>query len=100
MPVGQEELLTWLLLSEGAGFKGGARDDRGDRSAGAGLSSGVINGAKFHNGQIVGGYELPKDASVEAAKAYLDSKRGVIATFVLVVRPNPYPKPLFSLLLS
>ena len=42
---------------------------------GLAFSSGVINGAKFHNGQIVGGYELPKDASVEAAQAYLDSKR-------------------------
>jgi hypothetical protein len=42
---------------------------------GLAFSSSVINGAKFHNGRIVGGYELPKDASVEAAQAYLDSKR-------------------------
>ena len=75
--VGQEEVLTWLLLSEGAGFKGGDGDDRGGTGpAGAGrLSSRVINGAKFHNGQIVGGYERPEDASAEAAQAYLDSKR-------------------------
>ncbi len=75
MPVGQEELLTWLLLSEGAGFKGGAATIEVTGPPGLGFSSGVINGAKFHNGQIVGGYELPKDASVEAARAYLDSKR-------------------------
>jgi hypothetical protein len=75
MPVGQEELLTWLLLSEGAGFKGGAATIEVTGPPGLALSSGVINGAKFHNGQIVGGYELPKDASVEAAQAHLDSKR-------------------------
>jgi len=34
-------------------------------------------GAKFHNGQIVGGYELPANAPAEAAQAYLDSKRFV-----------------------
>jgi hypothetical protein len=75
MPVGQEELLTWLLLSEGAGFKGGAATIEVTGPPGLAFSGGVINGAKFHNGQIVGGYELPKDASAEAAQAYLDSKR-------------------------
>ena len=75
MPVGHEELLTWLLLSEGAGFRGGAATIEVTGPPGLAFSSGVINGAKFHNGQIVGGYELPKDASVEAARAYLDSKR-------------------------
>jgi len=39
------------------------------------FSRGIINGAKFHNGQIVGGYELPSNASAEEAKAYLESKR-------------------------
>jgi hypothetical protein len=75
VPVGQEELLTWLLLSEGAGFKGGAATIEVTGPPGLVFTSGVINGAKFHNGQIVGGYELPKDASAEAAQAYLDSKR-------------------------
>jgi hypothetical protein len=46
---------------------------------GLALSSGVINGAKFHNGQIVGGYELPRDVSAEAAEAYLASKRFALA---------------------
>ena len=67
--------LTWLLLSEGAGFKGGAAAIEVTGPPGLAFSSGVINGAKFHHGQIVGSYELPKDASVEAAQAYLDSKR-------------------------
>jgi hypothetical protein len=75
MPIGQEELLTWLLLSEGAGFEGGTATIEVTGPPGLAFSSGVINGAKFHNGQIVGGYELPKDASVEAARAYLESKR-------------------------
>jgi hypothetical protein len=75
MPVRRKELLTWLLLSEGAGFKGGAATIAVIGPSGLAFSSGVINGAKFHNGQIVGGYELSRDASAEAAKAYLASKR-------------------------
>ena len=34
-----------------------------------------MNGANFHNGQIVGGYELPKDATAEVGQAYLETKR-------------------------
>src|SRR5215469_462923 len=52
MPVGREELLTWLLLSEGAAFKGGAATITVTGPSGLAFSSGVINGAKFHNGQI------------------------------------------------
>jgi hypothetical protein len=75
MPVGQEELLTWLLLSKGAGFKGSTATIEVTGSPGLASPSGVVNGARFLNGQIVGGYELPKDASAETARAYLDSKR-------------------------
>jgi hypothetical protein len=75
MPLEQEELLTWLVLSEGAGFTGGTATVEivgPDRLV---FSKGSMNGAKFHNGQIVGGYELAKDATPEAAQAYLESKR-------------------------
>jgi hypothetical protein len=75
MPVGREELLTWLMLSDGAGFRGGVAAIDVDGPEGLNFSSGIINGAKFHNGQIVGGYELPGNAPAEEARAYLESKR-------------------------
>ena len=75
MPLEKEELLTWLMLSEGAGFSGGTATVEVEGPDGLMFSKGFINGAKFHNGQIVGGYELPKDASVEVAQAYLETKR-------------------------
>ncbi len=75
MPVGEEEILTWLMLSEGGGFSGGAAEIRVTGPAGLNFIRGFMNGAKFHNGQIVGGYELPANTDLETAKAYLESKR-------------------------
>jgi hypothetical protein len=75
MPVAREELLTWLVLSDGAGFRGGFASIDVDGPEGLNFSRGIINGAKFHNGQIVGGYELPSGASAEEARAYLETKR-------------------------
>ena len=75
MPVEREEVLTWLMLSEGAGFSGGSATIEVAGPPGLTFTRGVMNGAKFHNGQIVGGYELPGNASPEQAKAYLESKR-------------------------
>ncbi|HEX3521540.1 MAG TPA: hypothetical protein VHT52_05575 [Stellaceae bacterium] len=77
MPVGQDGILTWLLLSEGAGFRGGTAAIEVSGPEGLAFSTGIVNGAKFHNRQIVGGYELPANTSPEAARAYLDSKRFV-----------------------
>lgn len=77
MPVGQDGILTWLLLSEGAGFRGGTAAIEVSGPERLAFSTGIVNGAKFHNGQIVGGYELPAGTSAEAARAYLDSKRFV-----------------------
>jgi hypothetical protein len=75
MPTGNEQLLTWLMLSEGAGFTGGWASVDVAGPDGLTIARGFINGAKFHHGQIVGGYELPKDTSREAALAYVESKR-------------------------
>jgi hypothetical protein len=77
MPLQQEQLLTWLMLSEGAGFKGGTATIEVTGPDGLIISKGFMNGAKFHNGQIVGGYELAKDTPVDVAKAYLETKRFV-----------------------
>jgi hypothetical protein len=75
MPLDQEEILTWLLLSRGAGFAGGEMDVEVGGPEGLTISSAFMNGANFHNGQIVGGYELAKNATMEEGRAYLDSKR-------------------------
>jgi hypothetical protein len=75
MPVGKEEILTWLMLSEGGGFSGGTLKLSVTGPGGLSLTRGFLNGAKFHNGQIVGGYELPSDTTAEAAKAYVETKR-------------------------
>ena len=75
MPLGGEEILTWLMLSEGSGFAGGAAELRVTGPAGLNFSKGFLNGAKFHNGQIVGGYELPANADLETAQAYLETKK-------------------------
>ena len=66
------------MLSEGAGFSGGSATVEVIGPDGLVFSKGFLNGAKFHNGQIVGGYELPKDATVEASKAHLESKRFIL----------------------
>jgi hypothetical protein len=75
MPLDTEEILTWLFLSEGDGFTGGSMDVEVSGSDGLTISRGFMNGANFHNGQIVGGYELPKDATAEVGQAYLETKR-------------------------
>ena len=75
MPVGREELLTWLMLSDGAGFRGGVAEIDVEGPDGLNFASGFINGAKFHNGQIVGGSELPANTPIEEARAYLKTKR-------------------------
>jgi hypothetical protein len=76
--LGREEILTWLMLSEGAGFSGGQLAVDVTGPDGLQLPRGFINGCKFHNGQIVGGYELPSNAPAEVAKAYLETKRFVL----------------------
>jgi hypothetical protein len=75
MPVEREELLTWLMLSEGAGFTCGTATIEVIGPDGLTIRRRFINGAKFHNGQIVDCYELAKNATREEAEAYLESKR-------------------------
>ena len=55
MPVEREEILTWLMLSEGSGFTGGTATIEVIGPDRLSIQKGFINGAKFHNGQIVGG---------------------------------------------
>jgi hypothetical protein len=75
MPLDEEGYLTWLMLSEGAGFMGASVTVEVSGPEGLTIAKGIANGANFHNGQIVGGYELAKGATAEEAQAHLDSKR-------------------------
>jgi len=75
MPVDREEMLTWLMISEGEGFRGGSLEVEVAGPEGLEFTRCFVNGAKFHNGQIVGGYGLDKDTPLEVAQAYLESKR-------------------------
>jgi hypothetical protein len=75
VPIGAEDILTWLMINEGGEVRGGRAVIEIEGPEGLEIRRGFMNGAKFHNGQIVGGYELPPETSKEAALAYLESKR-------------------------
>ena len=57
VPLGEQVLVTWLMLSEGAGFNDGTLAIRVNGPDGLAIRHGYLDGAKFHNGQIVGPLE-------------------------------------------
>jgi hypothetical protein len=64
MPLSRETLVTWLLLSEGAGFNEATLAIRVTGPDGLTIMHGHMEGAKFHNGQIVGSLETaPREES-------------------------------------
>ena len=69
VPLSEEIRVTWLMLSEGAGFNDGTLAIHVDGPDGLAITGGYMEGSKFHNGQIVGPLETaPRDttgASVE-----------------------------------
>ena len=69
VPLLEETRVTWLMLSEGAGFNDGTLAIHVNGPDGLAIASGYMEGSKFHNGQIVGPLETaPRDqagASVE-----------------------------------
>ena len=69
VPILEEVQVTWLILSEGAGFNDGtlAIDVKGPD--GLSVPRGYMDGSKFHNGQIVGPLET---ATREATNAGID----------------------------
>ena len=59
--------VSWLLLSEGAGFNDGTLVIDVNGPDGLAVTCGYMEGAKFHNGQIVGQLETdPPDTGVSA----------------------------------
>lgn len=69
VPRSEEIRVTWLLLSEGAGFNDGTLVIHVSGPDGLAIPHGHMEGSKFHNGQIVGPLETAppetKGASVE-----------------------------------
>jgi hypothetical protein len=57
MPLREEVRVTWLMLSEGAGFNDGTLAIRVTGPDGLMITGGYMEGSKFHNGQVVGALE-------------------------------------------
>ncbi len=57
VPLGEAVRVTWLMLSEGAGFNDGSLAIQINGPDGLSITSGFMEGSKFHNGQIVGPLE-------------------------------------------
>jgi hypothetical protein len=74
VPLVEETRVTWLMLSEGAGFNDGTLDIHVSGSDGLAITRGYMEGSKFHNGQIVGPLETaPRDTGA-SAEALLESR--------------------------
>ena len=64
-----EVRLTWLILSEGAGFNDGTLAIHVSGPDGLAITRGYMAGSKFHNGQIVGSLETaPRDTTGASAE--------------------------------
>ena len=67
LPLLEEARVTWLLLSEGAGFNDGSLVIRVTGPDGLTIAGGHLEGAKFHNGQIVGRLETAPPETTPAS---------------------------------
>jgi hypothetical protein len=67
VPLSEEILVTWLMLSEGAGFNDGSLAIHVNGPDGLMIRSGYMEGSKFHNGQIVGPLETAPPATAPAS---------------------------------
>jgi hypothetical protein len=67
VPLSEETRVTWLMLSEGAGFNDGSLVIQVTGPDGLAIASGYLDGSKFHNGQIVGPLETAPPATTPAS---------------------------------
>ena len=75
VPLSEEIRVTWLMLSEGAGFKDGTLSIRVTGPDGLAIARGYMDGSKFHNGQIVGPLETaPRAATGAGVEELLKSR--------------------------
>ena len=75
VPLSETVRVTWLMLSEGAGFDDGTLAIQVAGPDGLAITRGYIEGSKFHNGQIVGPLETaPRGATGASAEDLLQSR--------------------------
>jgi hypothetical protein len=76
VPLLEEIRVTWLMLSEGAGFNDGTLAIHVDGPDGLAITRGYMEVPKFHNGQIVGPLETaPRDTTGTSADNLLKSRQ-------------------------
>ena len=76
VPLLEEIRVTWLMLSEGAGFNDGTLAIHVNGPDGLAITSGYMEGSKFHNGQIVGPLETaPRDTTGASVEDLLKSRQ-------------------------
>ena len=76
VPLFEDARVTWLMLSEGAGFNDGTVAIRINGPDGLAITCGYMEGAKFHNGQIVGPLETaPRDRAGASVEEVLKSRQ-------------------------
>ena len=82
VPLSEDIRVTWLILSEGAGFNDGTLGIRINGPDGLAIKSGYMEGSKFHNGQIIGPLETARDQAGVSVEDLLKSRE-------FEVTPNP-----------
>jgi hypothetical protein len=76
VPLSEEIPVTWLMLSEGAGFNDGTLAVHVNGPDGLAITRGYMEGSKFHNGQIVGPLETaPRDTTGASVEDLLKSRQ-------------------------
>ena len=76
VPLSEEIRVTWLMLSEGAGFNDGTLAIQVNGPDGLGITRGYMEGSKFHNG-IVGPLETAPRAPRAPASRTCSIERAV-----------------------
>jgi hypothetical protein len=80
VPLREQILVTWLMLSEGAGFNDGTLAIGVKGPDGLAITHGYMDGAKFHNGQIAGPLETaPRQIPGTSVEELLKSKQFEVA---------------------
>jgi hypothetical protein len=80
VPLSEEIRVTWLMLSEGAGFNEGTLAIHVTGPDGLAITRGYMEGSKFHNGQIVGPLETaPRETTGASAEDLLKAKQFEVA---------------------
>ena len=82
VPLSEEVRVTWLMLSEGAGFNDGALAIHVTGPDGLAITRGFMEGSRFHNGQIVGPLETAPRSTATNAEELLKSRQ-------FEVKPDP-----------